>query len=79
MDGIRDILRGKDFDIPPEIKAIKDYVRRFYDSEVTVTNTKQALVINAPSAALISSLRLNVSKIQKAAHTDKRISFRIGR
>lgn len=79
MDGLHDILRRRDFDIPPEITAIKEYVRRFYDSEVTVTSTKQSLIINAPSAALIGTLRLNVTKLQKAANTDKRISFRIGR
>jgi len=79
MDGISDILKRKDFDVPPEIEAIKTYVRRYYDAEVTVTSTKQGFVINAPSAGLISTLRINVTKLQKAANTDKRISFRIGR
>ena len=79
MDGISDILRRKDFDVPPEIEAIKAYVRRHYDAEITVTSAKQGLTINAPSAGLIATLRLNVTKLQKAANTEKRISFRIGR
>lgn len=78
MDGIADILSRKDFDVPPEVQAIKDYVRRHYDTEVAVTVLPRGLVISAESSGLIASLRLNVRKLQEAANTDKRISFRIG-
>ncbi len=78
MDGIADILSRKDFDIPPEVRAIKEYVRRHYDAEVAVTTLPRGLVVSAKSSGLIATLRLNVRKLQEAANTDKRISFRIG-
>lgn len=78
MDNLADILQRKDFDEPPEVRAIKDYVRRYYDADVKVTLQPHAIVVSARSAALIGSLRLNLPKLQSAASTDKRIMLRIG-
>jgi len=78
MDGLGDILRHKDFDEPAEIRAIKEYVRRYYDAEVRVTMQPHAIVVAARSASLIGSLRLNLPKLQAAAATDKRLILRIG-
>jgi hypothetical protein len=79
MDGLGDILSRKDFDTPPEVRAIKDYVRRYYDADVNVTMQPHAIVISGRSAALIGSLRLNLPKLQAAANTEKRIMLRIGK
>ena len=65
-------------DEPPEVRAIKDYVRRYYEGEVKVTMQPHAVVVAARSAALIGSLRLNLPKLQEAAKTDKRILLRVG-
>jgi len=78
MDALGDILRRRDMDEPPEIRAIKEYVRRYYEAEVRVTMQPHAIVVTARSAALIGSLRLNLPKLQTAAGTDKRIMLRIG-
>jgi len=78
MDNLNNILQRKDFDEPPEIRAIKDYVRRYYEADVKVTMQPHAIVVAARSAALIGSLRLHLPKLQEAAHTDKRIMLRIG-
>jgi hypothetical protein len=79
MDGLSDILARKDFDTPPEVRAIKEYVRRYYEAEVAVTMQAHAIVVSARSAALIGSLRLNLPKLQTAANTDKRLILRIGK
>jgi hypothetical protein len=79
MEDLSDILSRRDFGEPPEIRAIKDYVRRYYDAEVSVTAQPHAIVISARSAALIGSLRLNLPKLQAAAATDKRLILRIGK
>jgi hypothetical protein len=79
MDGLGDILARKDFDVPPEVCAIKAYVRRYYDADVSVTMQPHAIVIAARSAALIGTLRMNLPKLQEAAATDKRIMLRIGK
>lgn len=78
MQGLGDILGRRDFDEPPEVRAIKDYVRRYYESEVRVTMQQHAIIVSARSAALIGSLRMNLPKLQAAAQTDKRIMLRIG-
>jgi phosphopantothenoylcysteine synthetase/decarboxylase len=78
MDNLSDILSRKDFDIPPEAKAIKDYVRRHYASEVQVTVQQRSIIIKAQSGGLIATLRLNAPAIQAAANTQKRLTFRIG-
>lgn len=78
MDGLSDILKRKDFDEPPEIRAIKDYVRRHYDAEVRVTMQPHSIVVTGRSAGLIGSLRMNLPKLQAAAATEKRIMFRVG-
>lgn len=79
MDGIGDILARKDFDIPPEVRAIKEYVQRYYNTDVSVIMQPHAIVVAARSAALIGTLRLNLPKLQAAAATDKRIMLRIGK
>jgi len=78
MDNLESILSRRDFDEPPEIRAIKGYVRRYYDADVQVTMQPHTIVVAARSAALIGSLRLNLPKLQEAAGTDKRLILRIG-
>ena len=78
-ESLGDLLAKRDFDEPAEVKAIKEYVRRYYnDAEVKVTMQQHAIVVMNRSAALIGSLRLNLPKLQSAAKTDKRILLRIG-
>jgi len=78
MDGLGDILKRRDLDEPPEVRAIKEYVRRYYEAEVRVTIQQHAIVIAGRSSALIGSLRLNLPKLQAAANTEKRLIFRVG-
>ncbi|HSX31274.1 MAG TPA: hypothetical protein VLE99_05130 [Candidatus Saccharimonadales bacterium] len=77
-DALGDILARRDFDEPKEVRAIKEYVRRYYEAEVKVTVQPHAIVVAARSAALIGSLRLNLPKLQAAAGTDKRLMLRVG-
>lgn len=77
MDNLADILHLKDFDQPPEIIAIKEYVRDHYKKDISVTIDKQQIVISSSSAGLIGSLRLNSAALQKKVGTNKRILFRI--
>jgi hypothetical protein len=78
MDSLNSILGKRDFDVPPEVTAIKDYVRRHFDSDVHVQIRDDSIVVFAPSASLIGTLRLRLQKLQKASGSEKRISLRIG-
>jgi hypothetical protein len=78
MDSLNNILLDKDFDVPPEITAIKAYVQRHFKSDVKVKLGPQAIVISTTSAALAGSLRMHLRQLQAAAGTDKRLILRIG-
>lgn len=78
MDSLFDILKRKDFDLPPEVAAIKQYVRDEFQTEVEVLVRDKEIVIAGRSSALIGSLRLRGPAIKKAAGTAKRLIFRVG-
>lgn len=78
MDSLNDILSRKDLDMPPEAVAIKSYVERKFKSTVGVKVQPHNIVITADSAALANTLRLQTVQIQKAADTNKKLTFRIG-
>ena len=78
MDSLNNILSRKDFDVPPEIAAIKAYVQRHFQSEVSVKLGPTTIVISASSAALAGSLRMHLRQLQAAAQTDKKLILRIG-
>jgi hypothetical protein len=79
MDSLFDILSRKDYDLPPEVAAIKQYVREEFQAEVEVRlQGEKEIVINGRSSALIGSLRLRSPQIKKAAKTTKRLIFRVG-
>jgi hypothetical protein len=77
MDSLYDLLAGKDFDQPPEIEAIKQYVRERYAKEVSVTIRDKDIVIGVPGASLASRLRYDLPKLKEAVETDKNIVLRI--
>ena len=79
MEDLSNILSRRNFDEPPEIRAIKEYVRRYYDTDVNVQMQAHNLVVSSRSAALIGSLRMNLPKLQTAAASEKRIILRIGK
>jgi hypothetical protein len=77
MDSLFDLLQNKDFDQPPEIAAIKDYVRKRFKAEVGVALREQTIIIEAKSAALVTRLRYDLPNLQEETGITKRISFRI--
>lgn len=79
MDSLNEILSRKDFDEPPEVKAIKKYVREQFDESVAVTVREKEIIIAAPNAALANTLRLRVLALRKIAGDKKRMVFRIGK
>lgn len=77
-DSIAEILGQRDFSESDEIHAIKDFVRRRWNSEVKVSIRGSQIIVSAPSAALAATLRLNLPELARRAGTDKKIIFRIG-
>jgi hypothetical protein len=77
MDSIFSILGDKDFDEPPEIGAVKKYIRDEYDTEVGVMIHGQSIIISVSSAALANTLRLRAPEMKRRLQIYKRLSFRI--
>jgi len=76
-DSLFNIIARKDFDEPPEIRAIKQYVADRFNEAVEVIVRERDIIITAPGAALAGTLRFHVRHLQRAAQTDKRITLRI--
>lgn len=77
MDSLYDLLSGKNFDEPPEIAAIKDYIRQKYNAEATVSIRDKDILVVIGSSSLASRLRFDIQNLREAAKTDKRIVLRI--
>lgn len=77
MDKLFDILGKKDFDEPPEIAAIKKYVRDNFKTEVGVQIKDKDMIVSVPSASLAATLRLRSPEIKRRCQLDKRLVFRI--
>lgn len=76
MDSLGDLLSGKQPQQPPEIRPIKAYVRREFNSDVEVVVRERDIVITSRSSALTGTLRMRTRELQQAAGTSKRLVFR---
>ncbi|MDQ3064977.1 MAG: hypothetical protein M3Q36_01775 [bacterium] len=78
MQSLQDIMGNKDFDTPPEVEAIKTFVRKTFSSDVNVTVHAHSITIVAASASLAGALRPHLHKLKKELDTDKKLFIRIG-
>ena len=77
MSSIGDVLAKKDFDEPPEIRLIKNYVLEQFQSPVVVAIKGKQIIISAHSAALAGTLRMHSHELAQMCKTDKKLVFRI--
>jgi hypothetical protein len=78
MDSIQSVLGRKDFDQPPEVQIIKDFVRDNYQQTVQVTVKPAQIIIGVKGAALAGALRVRLHELQELCQTQKRLVIRIG-
>lgn len=76
-DSIADLLSKRDFDEPPEVRIIKDYVRKQFNVEVSVTIQQQYILIGVSSSALAGALRMHLHDLKKLTVSNKRLVIRI--
>lgn len=77
MDSLQDLVGKYTPKEPPEIAAIKQYVKKHFKSEVNVGFQGEAIVVMVPGAAFANTLRFHIAKLQAAAETEKKIILRI--
>lgn len=78
MDSLQDLLGQYSPKEPSEVVAVKRYIFEQFGVESSVGLHGETLVITVTSASLANALRLRTVSLQKAAHTKRKIMFRIG-
>ena len=78
MDSLQDLLGRYSPKEPSEVVAVKRYILEQFGVESSVGLHGETLVITVTSASLANALRLRTISLQKAAHTKRKIMFRIG-
>lgn len=78
MEQIGDLLGRYKSQEPPEITAIKRYIRDEFGAEAAVAVRDNQLVVTVTSGALAATLRLRTPQIQAQCNITKRLIFRIG-
>lgn len=79
MDSLFNILSNRMPDEPPEIRAVKEYVRTNFKENVHVAIRERDILVTVRSSALAGTLRTRAPDIlRKIGAADKRLVFRIG-
>lgn len=76
-DSIADLLSGRRFDEPPEIKVIQNFVEERFKVVPQVAVSPAQITIGVKSAALAGALRPLLLQIKAACDTEKRLVIRI--
>lgn len=89
MDSIADLLAKRQPQEPPEIRAIKNYIKESFNETVGVTLREKDIVITVRSSALAGALRMHVPRInnlldavlagvETSNHAKRHLIFRVG-
>ncbi|HEX7368488.1 MAG TPA: hypothetical protein VF261_02430 [Candidatus Saccharimonadales bacterium] len=76
-DSLADLLSNKNFDEPPEMQAIKHFVRDSFDEDCEVLLRERDIVVSVRSSSLAGALRLKLPELRKRAKITKKIILRI--
>ncbi len=72
-----DVLTGRNYDEPPEIRQIKKFVLAEIGITPMVSVNTEAYVVKVPSAAAAGALRTKLFQLQKQLNDKRRIIIRI--
>jgi hypothetical protein len=76
-DSIADLLRNRDFEEPPEVRIIKDFIRKRFDADANVTVRPSQIIIGVKGASLAGALRMHLHELKRLCASDKRLIIRI--
>ena len=69
--------KGKDYEVPPEVRQIKTFIRKNYEADCHVTVQQWQIIIGVRGASLASAVRMRLHELQELCKTDKRLVIRI--
>lgn len=78
MDSIADLMKAKKPDEPPQLQAMKDYVKVHHDEVIKCSVSQFGYSLTVPNASLASTLQMEVPKIIAKCNLDKKLFIRIG-
>lgn len=78
MDSLSDLMQSRKPQEPPELKALRDYVKTNHDSDAKVAVTAMGYSLTVDNAALASNLRMEVPQIRVTCGLNKKLFIRIG-
>ena len=78
MDSLSDLMQDRRPQEPPELKALRDYVKTNHNSDAKVAVTTMGYSLTVNNAALASNLRMEVPQIRIACGLNKKLFIRIG-
>lgn len=78
MDSLQSILKVKEPQEPPQIKALKAYVKSKYGADIQVFVHKKHYTIQVPGAGLAQKLRIDTNEIIETCYLDKKLVIHIG-
>ncbi len=78
MDSLQDLILSNPLEEPPQVRALKDYVNKQYESTCTVTVTPRNYILAVTSAPLANTLQLERAQIATVCGLDKPLRVRIG-
>jgi hypothetical protein len=78
MDDIAEILGRRRIEEPDEIKVIKNYIFKKFETEVKISIKNNSLIISSPRSALINELRLGSRQLADECNVSRKIIFKIG-
>lgn len=73
-----DLLIGRNYGEPPEIRQIKEFVQAEIGLVPAVSVNTETFVIRVPSAAAAGALRGKLFRLQKQLKGKRRVVIRIG-
>lgn len=79
MDSLQEIMGKKNFTPPDEIEAIKQYVKRKYNSSCKIKVERDTIVLHLPSSALAASVQMERQQLIEKCSLDKKLVIRYGR
>lgn len=75
---LSDLLANRNYDEPPEITFIKEYVFKYIKITPEVALNKETYIIKVPSAAAAGTLRTQIFDLQQQLEDSRRVVIRIG-
>lgn len=76
-DKIADLLSKRAFEEPPEVRIIKDFIRKRFDAHASVTVQERQIIIAVKGSSLAGALRMQLHQLQKLCGGKRRLLIRI--